>query len=249
MACADVRTALATFNDCVETAEGSRVTTHCLYPSFDPVQVFIVKIGDGFRVHDSGGAMRSAWLHGRDASQIRKVLTRQAERYRVSVVEDALVADAVSADWLPSAILAVANASAATAHRVLDRVVSATERMLREKILVVLQRTVRPSDIAAEYAAAGESGKLHRFDFAVTEPQGSLLLINAVAPHHISVSAKYVAFADMLHRPGKQIDRFAVHEKPLDKGDVSLLQQVADIVPFRSLHAGVERTMLARSRP
>jgi hypothetical protein len=248
MSCEDVRTALAAFNECVETAEGSCVTTHCLYPSFDPVHVFIVKVGEGFRVHDSGGAMRSAWLHGRDATQIRKVLTREAERYRVSVVEDALVAEALSADWLPSAILAVANSSAAAAHRVLDRVVSARERMLKDKILVVLQRTVRPSDIAAEYAAPGESGKLHRFDFAVTEPRGSLLLINAVAPHHISVSAKYVAFADMLHRPGTRIDRFAVHEEPLDKGDVSLLQQVADIVPFKSLSAGVARTMIARSR-
>jgi hypothetical protein len=42
-----------------------------------------------------------------------------------------------------------------------------------------------------------------------------------------------VALADMLHRPGTRINRFAVHEKPLDKGDVSLLQQVADIMPFR----------------
>jgi hypothetical protein len=176
--------------------------------------------------------------------QIRKVLARQAEKFRVAVVEDALVADAASAEWLTSAILAVANASAAAAHAVIERVVSATERMLKEKILTVLQTTVAQSKILTEYAAPGQSGKIHRFDFAVIEPPdqaGNLLLINAVAPHHISVSAKYVSFADVVHRTDGRIDRFAVHDKPLDPSDVSLLQQVADIVPVKSLHEGVIR--------
>jgi hypothetical protein len=229
---------------CTETEEGSRVTTHCLYPSFDPVNVFVVRFGDGFRVHDGGGALQSAWLHGRDEVLIRRTLAKQAARYQVHIVDDVLVADVPSTDWLTPAILAVANASAAAAHAALDRVVSATERVLRDRILSVLKATVAESEIAVEYEILGQSGKLHRFDFAVKEPRDNLLLIHAVAPHHISVSAKYVAFADVIHREGVRTDRFAVHDKPLESGDVSLLQQVADIVPVKSLQHGIQRLVL-----
>jgi hypothetical protein len=117
---------------------------------------------------------------------------------------------------------------------VIERVVSASERLLKEKILTVLKQTVSRADITTEYALAAQSGNLFT-------PERYLLLINAVAPHHISVSSKYVSFADMIHRTGDRIDRFAVHDRPLDQGDVSLLQQVADIVPFRSLGEGIHR--------
>lgn len=241
MACEDVRAALSAFDVCTETEHGSRVATHCLYPSFDPVYVFVVRFGDGFRVHDGGGAMQSAWMHGRDESLIRRTMTKQAARYQVQIIDDSLVVDVPNAEWLTPAILAVANASAAAAHAALDRVVSATERMLRDRILGVLKETIAASDIAPEFEIAGKSGKKHRFDFAIQEKRDTLLLINAVAPHHISVSAKYVAFADVIQREGRDFDRFAVHDKPLESGDISLLQQVADIVPVRSLRPGIER--------
>ena len=162
--CDDIKVALSVFDVCTETEQGSRVTTHCVYPSFEPVNVFVVRFGDGFRVHDGGGAVRSAWTHGRDENLILRMLTRQAERYDIMVADDALVADAPNIDWLGSAILAVANASAAAAHAAFDRVVSATETALKEKILRVLKSTVRPESLAVEYEVMGES-KPHKFDF------------------------------------------------------------------------------------
>jgi hypothetical protein len=84
----------------------------------------------------------------------------------------------------------------------------------------------------------------------------SILLLEAVAPHHISVSAKYVAFADVSRERDGKIEKFAVHDKRLALDDISLLQQVADIVPVASLERGLkrlkqrmpERTLLARLR-
>jgi hypothetical protein len=246
MACDDVRAALSSFDVCTETSEGSRIVTHCLYPSFEPVNIFVVRFGDGFRVHDSGGAMQAAWMHGRDEGLTRRMLAKQATRYQINIVDDALVADVPNAEWLTPAILAVANASAAAAHATLDRVVSASEHVLRDRILSVLKETISQSQIGVEYEIVGQSGKSHRFDFAVREPHDHLLLINAVAPHHISVSSKYVAFADIIRREGEGTDRFAVHEKPLESSDVLLLQQVADIVPVKSLQAGIKRLALVR---
>jgi hypothetical protein len=241
--CDDIKAALSAFEVCTETEQGSRVATHCLYPSFAPVNVFVVRFGDGFRVHDGGGAVRSAWTHGRDDNLIKRMLTKQAERYEIMVIDDSLVANVSSIDWLGSAILAVANASAAAAHAALDRIASATETDLKEKILRVLKSTVPPKMLTVEYEVAGES-KRHKFDFAVQEFNGSMLLLNAVAPHHISVASKYVAFSDVIHRQDIKTDRWAVHERELDRSDVSLLLQVADIVPMQSLAEGLRRRVL-----
>lgn len=246
MSCNDVQAALAGFGACTETEQGSRITTHCLYPSFDPVNVFVVRFGDGFRVHDAGGAFHSSWLHGRDESLIRRMMNRYAGRFQVTVAEDSLVAKATDVEWLTSAILAVANASAATAHAVVEHAVAATELQLKDKILSVLKSTIGADAIATEYVIPGKSTKSHRFDFAVRERRDGLLLINAVAPHHVSVAAKYVAFADIERRADGEVDKFAVHDRPLEASDVSLLQQVADIVPFSSLAPGVRRALAPR---
>ena len=111
---------------------------------------------------------------------------------------------------------------------------------MKEKILRVLKSTVRPESLAVEYEVMGES-KPHKFDFAVKESSGKMLLLNAVAPHHISVSSKYVAFSDVIHRKGVETDRWAFHDKELPRSDVSLLLQVAQIVPMKALSEGLKR--------
>jgi hypothetical protein len=67
-------------------------------------------------VHDAGGAFRSAWVHGRDDALIQKIASRQAKKFRVNLLNGTLVAEAANDEWLTSAIIAVANASAMTAH-------------------------------------------------------------------------------------------------------------------------------------
>lgn len=100
-----------------------------------------------------------------------------------------------------------------------------------------------PTTIAVDYGVAGQS-KRHKFDFAVKGFDGSMILLNAVAAHHISVSAKYVAFSDLVHREDVRTDRWAVHDKGLDPSDVSLLLQVAEIGPLQALSGGLKRLML-----
>jgi hypothetical protein len=71
-----------------------------------------------------------------------------------------------------------------------------------------------------------------------------LILIDAVAPHHISISSRYVAFADVTNRIDGKLDKFAVHDRPLEHSDESLLLQVAKIVPFKSLDQNVRRALM-----
>jgi len=206
------------------------------------VNVYIVRYGDGFKVHDGGGALHSAWIHGRDAPLIRRMLHRYAGRYQVSVADDnSLVVDVPSVEWLQTAILSVANASASVSHAAVEHLVAASEGLLKDRIFSVLRKVVSEPQISKEQNVVGRSGKLHRFDFVVRADTNTLVLIDAVTPHHISISAKYVAFADVQSESVIRTDKFIVHDRPLASDDVSLLQQVADIVPFTSLEPGIAR--------
>lgn len=92
------------------------VRTDCLYPSFEQVEVTIFPHGEGFRVTDEGRAARAAWLHGREVEDVRSHIRDAALRYGVEVQDVTLYADAPTADWILSARLSVANASAQAAN-------------------------------------------------------------------------------------------------------------------------------------
>jgi hypothetical protein len=241
--CEDVQAALGPLQVCVETPDGARVATQCLYPSFDPVTVFVARVGEIYRVHDGGGAERAAWTHGRDEQLIRRMLARHAARHHIKVVDGMLEAEAPGPEWLLSAMLAVANASANAANAILERSITAGETLLRDKVYDVLAKAFDPRIVKREFPFVGRSGKEHHFDFAIHKRHEPLLLIDTVLPHHVSVSAKYVAFADARFDSSREIGRFAVYDRPLEQGDASLLQQVADLVPFRSLEPGVKRAL------
>lgn len=239
MLCDEIRTALADGEVCEETNRGARIVTHCLYPSFSPVEVYVARFGEGYVVTDAGGAAAAAWLHGRD--DLGKVLVRESARYGVTCNGDAIEGHAVSRDWLRAVILAVANASAAAAMSALERVAVAAERVLAEKIYEGLSRVVPRSVIAKEFEHRGSSGKRWRYDFGV-HTEGHLLLVNAVAPHHVSVSAKYVAFADVAANDD-HTSKLAVFGRKLEMEDVALITQVATLVPVTSVMTGARRAL------
>jgi hypothetical protein len=239
MPCEVVRTALSDFDRCEETLDGARVATHCLYPSFESVFVYIAKVGDSYVVHDGGGAYRTAWTHGRDSALIRRALSAEADKFRLNCFGDSIISPDVSSEWLQSAILSVANASAGAANRAVSRMVQSSEAALIENIDVALAKTIGRAHIAREFVLRGKSGGERRFDFAIrTGGDEYNFLINGVFPHHASVSAKYVAFADAdLGRERK----LAVFDHELETDDTALLQQVASIVSLPSLPAGARR--------
>lgn len=235
-----IRTALHGFADFEATDAGARVRTQCLYPSFDRVDAFIERTAEGYLVHDGGGAARAAWLLGREHGTVGRLLPREAAKYHIEVLGDRLAAKVPSESWLPSAVLAVANASAAVANGAADHVRS-TEHELSKQVGLVLRQVAREGEIARDYSLAGSSGKRHRFDYAVRRA-GHTVLVGAVTPSHVSISTAYTAFADV-KRADVAVDRFAVYHGELEPGDVSLLQQVASLVPLASLELGTRRAL------
>jgi hypothetical protein len=238
MTCEDIRKALADFAMCEQTPEGARVAMHCLYPSYENVRVFVAKVGDGFTVHDGAGAYNTAWLHGRDAELIGKSLEETAARFHIFTSGKALVARVGTIDWLTSAMLSVANASSLAAHDAVDKITAAQEEALIDRIGRSLSESLPPNIVSKNVSVKGLSGGLRHFDFVLNRESPLPIYLNSVTPHRNSISAKYVSFSDTA---APRTSKVAVHEKELETGDIALLQQVADVVPFLSLNAGTHR--------
>ncbi len=247
MSCKHIQKALAILPGCVETESGSRFTTHCLYPSFETVSVYVVRFGDGFNVHDDGGAVRSIWDHAGEISIAKQAMAHQAALYGLKVIENKIVAGVPSIDWLFAGIVSVANASAAAAYEAIgsDHTPSVRENDLKEQIYSVLKETVSEIKIAKDYTLAGNSGKKHRFDFAVQRPSDGWLLMDAISPHHVSIAAKFLAFSDIQSIDGGIGGRLAVYDKsrPLHTEDEALIQTVADLVPVSALQKDMQREL------
>ena len=238
MSCEDIRKALADFAMCEQTPEGERIAMHCLYPSFENVRVFIGKAGDGFTVHDGAGAYNAAWLHGREAELIGKSLEDAAHRFHIYVSGKALVARVENIQWLTSAMLSVANASAIAAHDAVDKIVAAQEEALVDRIGRTLSEIVPARNVSKNVSIKGLSGGLRHFDFVLNRESPRPILINSVTPHRNSIAAKYVSFSDT---SGDRHSKVAVHDRDLETGDIALLQQVADVMPLASLTGGAKR--------
>jgi len=146
-----------------------------------------------------------------------------------------LEAVAHSKDWLESAILAVSNAAALGAYKALEKVIKAAEESLSDRIFYTMRRFITEDRLAKGFEFIGSSGKTHHFDLAIKTNGDYSTLIDAVVPHHNSIAAKYVAFADMKERANT--DRIAVYDNHIQPEDKTLLMQVADVMPIGALEA------------
>lgn len=239
--CEDVRAALSQSEFCEETESGARLLTHCLYPSFEQVEVYVHRYGDGYRVTDAGGAASSAWVHGREKYAIGKALEREATRHGLIVQQNTLLVEVPSREWLAAGVLAVANASAAAATAAVDSAIASFRADLGERIYAVLRAVVREQDIAKEASYTGRSGTSWHVDYAVAA-NDNLLLINGIVPHPASINQKYTEFSDLADLSGN-VEKFAVTDRDLRPNESLLIGQVASIVALPSLEAGARRAL------
>lgn len=239
MNCDDLRALMAATETCEQTEYGARFVTHCMYPSFDPVSVFVAKVGDGYKVTDGGGALGALLRHGRDDAAFQSALKKACGRFSVATAEGMLLAEVDDAEWLRAAVLAVANASSMAAAAALEHVAASTERELTDKIYDELRKVAPESNIAKEYQYRGESGRMWRVDYAVLgrEP----LLVKAVTPFYASIASNYTAFGDI--GANDNVPRFSVYSRELKAEDAALMRQVAQLVPLRSLEPGARREL------
>jgi hypothetical protein len=236
--CDDVRIALSNGDFCEETDEGVRFATHCLYPSFDPVEVVVTRMGDSYIVSDAGGAKKAAWLHGRE--EISKALTKECARFSVDCRDGVVEAKVTNIEWLKSAILGVANASASAVAVALARSHEIAEHELVERIYDEILRVLPKENVKREGLYPGNSGKKRKYDFVAVSKNGTFL-VNAVTPNHISISSKFVSFADL--PANDHLRKVAVYDRPLETPDAALITQVADLMPVSAIENSIKRML------
>ncbi len=243
--CMEIEKAMKGVASCKVNGQDAIVTTHCLYPSFEAVTVYIHKTREGFRVHDDGNAFASSWLHGRDSRQISHEIDKVASQYHLKVKFNELYVEVINVEWLYSAVLAVANGSAHAANNSVNKHVAVTEKSLRDNIGNVLNKpSFKAFSVKSEVELVGGSGNSYRFDFVIDKPNTPIsLLIDVITPHHASISHKYTAFSDIISGGLPRGNNFAIFERELRSNDSTLMSQVADLVPFSSFQEGALRTL------
>lgn len=230
--CATVDQAIGRYEGCAPTEDGLRIMTHCLYPSFEQVAVFVVGKGDDLIVHDGAGAARSAWLHGSEPRAVSRSLTNAAASFGCEVKDHTILTRAASVDWLWAAIASVANASSDAARASAGRIRQTAEETLIRKTKAILDSASWKPGTKLDAQYPGESGKIHTFDLMI-EHGTEIALMDAVVSHPNSIAAKYLAFSDTEKRRG--LYKYALYDNDLAPEDKTLLSNVADLIAYQAI--------------
>lgn len=230
--CISLQSALKGYDSCLRTADGLMVHTQCMYPSFEQVDVYVVSFGDGYIVHDGGGAARNAWLYNCDQKSVSQALKHAANSYGCSAKDLQLCVEVPSVDWLWSGVVAVANASADAARYLAAKVRNNAVIGVIQKTKIILDSASWKPETKLQASYPGQSGKVHIFDLSVRQGD-SLALIDAVNSHPASIASKYLAFSDTERR--SKLFKYALYEEDLAQEDKVLLSNVADLIAFKAI--------------
>ncbi|MDB2391088.1 hypothetical protein N9X12_07715 [Alphaproteobacteria bacterium] len=213
------------------------VVTHCLYPSFEPVKVYITDTKSGFRISDKFGAISCASDHGQNKHTTQRQFDKIASKFHTKTKAGEIYAEIPSIEWIPSAVLAVANGSAAVAENTISKVIKNAERSIRDAIELVFAKPIyRTLSIDKDVEIVGSSGKSYQFDFRLKhQNQNRQMIIAGVTAHHSSISHRYTAFADVINGGSDRANNIAVFDKGPQNTDNILMSQVADLVPVKSI--------------
>lgn len=231
---------------CEETAEGARILTHCLYPNFERVAVYVQTHLDGYLVHDGGAGFDFAFDEGYNPTAMKALMRDFSALYGADTDDHRIYARARSPDWLSNVVLSVANASASAATSLM---VGATEdrteeREFREKAYLALCDAFKSDHVPRRLKRRGRTGKLYTFSFGVNF-KDEIALVDTVTPNAISVSSRFTSFSAVGGR--KDHGAFLAYKRQLAGEDSALLSEVADVVPLEGLVASIEREFRVRT--
>lgn len=252
-----VKNSLSVERMIVSTELGVRTQTHCVYPGFDPVCVYVGKgAGEGIRISDAGEAWevahrlcgisqipseslfrKIAKKHGIEFSAERSgeqfdqgpaQSTKRENRLRNGLQLKATIR---SPDWLLSAILSVSNAAVDAVTTAIQHLQSTVED---EKIAArEIGKVLRNSKFVLEYepniSIVGETGHKYKYDYRVKSING-IYLVRSQSAHGAAINASFRAFSDTVDFSNKH--KWAVIHDELNPQDLALLQTVSTPVHF-----------------
>jgi hypothetical protein len=161
----------------------------------------------------------------------------------IGAIDGKLVSPAVPAPQLTSAVMLVANASAAAAHWGVEHLKVKRHRDLRAALYGSLAKHFAAERIERQGHLFGKSNKRYRFDNVVTLNASHKLVVDAVQPDPNSINSRTVAHLDVRQLEDPNIIQRIVYdqEEDWDSADLNLLQMAATLIPLSHLEHGLTR--------
>jgi hypothetical protein len=176
---------------------GVRVSTHCLYPSNDVVNVTIFGSGSSYIVTDSGRAIleaeRAGALIDKPESYAR---AKQIKNQGLLMENGAIRSPVVPLDAVPAAIMLVANASKEVADHIFSTYKISKKRDFRLILKDLLRSRFTGFDVR-EDEIIGKSNKAHHFENIIRLSASKQIIVDAVLRDTNSINARCMANIDV----------------------------------------------------
>jgi hypothetical protein len=212
------------------TAEGPSgyIAMPMTFPGGAPIIVHVRRDDEDYIVTDQGKGHYEAEMMGAGSAFLR-IARQVAAATGVEFDGDQMFATRVPRDWLPNAVMFVANASRSAVEIAAERLTANVEETLRDRLKVALRDVFRDR-ASFDVTVPGVSTKGRTFA-ALVRRDGRTALFDVVMPSPVSVSFAIVKFQDVAQLEAGP-SRVALLGGAVDAGDQTLLSQWATVTPF-----------------
>jgi hypothetical protein len=222
-------------------ADGVRITTQCMYPSNGLIRVTLRGGVDSVIASDEGETVGEALAAGVSLRDPDKILLPIIRHQGLSIRNGIIHTQRMPIDAAPLAILLLANAAKETAQWLYDHQKIKRDRDFRTLLSDFLKKKF--DDRVTPAQIVGKSNKPHKFANVIAFPNGSRLIVDAVANDPSSINARVVANLDVRSTNDPSIDQRIVYDdqENWSPSDLNLLQVGATVVPFSRAQEVIER--------
>ena len=215
------------------TADGVRVTTHCMYPSNGLVQVTVRGGGEAVVASDEGGAVGEALGAGIPFKNYNLMLARLIMDQGLSIREGVIFTPRIPIEAVSIAILHVANASQESARWLYEHIKIKRTRDFKAMLAEFLKLTFADR-VSHNAIIVGHSNKPHKFANIVSLSNGRRLIVDPAIHEFSSINARVVANLDVRAVNDPLLEQRIIYDDEEDwtPADLNLLQVGATVVPF-----------------
>jgi hypothetical protein len=215
------------------TADGVRVTTHCMYPSNGLVPVTIRGGVETIVASDEGGAVGDALSAGIQVRNYNRMLAHMIRDQGLSISDGVIFTPRIKIEAVSAAIIHVANASQDVARWFYEHTKIKRTRDFKVLLAEFLKLTF-DDRVSHNAIIVGNSNKPHKFANIVSLRDGRRLIVDPAIHEFASINARVVANLDVRSANYPLLEQRIIYDDEEDwtPADLNLLQVGAIVIPF-----------------
>jgi hypothetical protein len=204
-----------------------------MYPSNGLVRVLVRGGPNTFVVSDEGGAIDEAMSAGISVTQSGGSLSRLVRDQGLLFKSAIIFSPQISVEYVPVAVMLVANASKEVAHWLFDHAKIKQTKDFRAQLAAFLERTFSDR-VSHDATIIGASNKPHRFANIVSLRDGRRLIVDPVVRDVSSINSRVVANLDVRSTNDQTLIQRIIYDDNdgWSASDLNLLQIGAPLIQF-----------------